>query len=131
MGNSRSYKQSVKYKRVRMQVFERDGWACVECGYTPSFPKTMTKEEWILICYSRNLKTLEYDHIIPWSVGGPATLENGQTLCGDCNRKKSVEEGIRIEKLRGTYKMRRRADSSQRIKAGERQKLIRQYASVI
>lgn len=31
----------------------------------------------------------QFDHIIPWSRGGKATVDNIQLLCGTCNRKKS------------------------------------------
>lgn len=32
---------------------------------------------------------METDHITPWSQGGKTTLENGQMLCRECNRRKS------------------------------------------
>lgn len=35
------------------------------------------------------LYEMEADHIIPWHLGGATTLENGQMLCRDCNRRKS------------------------------------------
>ena len=30
------------------------------------------------------------DHIVPYSLGGNTTVENGQLLCPNCNRKKSA-----------------------------------------
>ena len=32
---------------------------------------------------------IEFDHIIPYSKGGPTTVENIRLLCRSCNRKKS------------------------------------------
>lgn len=32
---------------------------------------------------------IEFDHIIPYSKGGPTTVENLRLLCRSCNRKKS------------------------------------------
>lgn len=31
------------------------------------------------------------DHIVPWSLGGPTTMENLQALCGSCNLHKGSE----------------------------------------
>jgi 5-methylcytosine-specific restriction endonuclease McrA len=53
---------------VRRAVFERDGGRCVECG--SNFD-------------------LQYDHVLPVSLGGATTVENLQLLCADCNRRKS------------------------------------------
>lgn len=52
---------------LRHAVYQRDGGACVECE---------SKFE------------LQFDHIIPVSMGGATTLENLELLCGDCNRRK-------------------------------------------
>ena len=52
---------------IRRAVFERDGGRCVQCG--GSFD-------------------LQYDHVLPHSLGGAATVENLQLLCADCNRAK-------------------------------------------
>ena len=54
---------------IRRAVFERDGGRCVECG--GSFD-------------------LQYDHVIPFSLGGATTVENLQLLCADCNRSKGA-----------------------------------------
>ena len=52
---------------VRAQVFARDKMRCVACA---------TRDN------------LEVDHIVPVSLGGTGTIENLQTLCRSCNRKK-------------------------------------------
>lgn len=52
---------------VKMFVWRRDGGKCVKCG---------------------SKKNLEYDHIIPLSMGGSNTARNIQLLCQTCNRSK-------------------------------------------
>lgn len=53
---------------VKIFVWNRDGGKCVKCG---------SKEN------------LEFDHIIPFSLGGSNTARNLQLLCESCNRAKS------------------------------------------
>lgn len=54
---------------VRRAVWARDGGRCVECG---------------------RADVLEYDHVIPLSLGGSSTEKNLQLLCADCNRLKGA-----------------------------------------
>lgn len=54
---------------VRIEVWRRDQGKCVRCG-------------------SRN--KLEYDHIIPVSLGGGNTARNIELLCEACNRAKGA-----------------------------------------
>lgn len=60
---------------VRVAVFTRDSFACVKCG-------------------SRS--NLEVDHIHPVAKGGSDDLENLQTLCAPCNRRKGAKIGERV-----------------------------------
>lgn len=58
-------------KRVRFEIFKRDGFCCHYCGGHP--PGVV----------------LEIDHIIPVSKKGSNDLENLVTSCFSCNRGKS------------------------------------------
>lgn len=53
---------------VKLLVWQRDQASCVKCG---------------------SATELQFDHIIPVSLGGASTPENLQILCGPCNRTKS------------------------------------------
>lgn len=55
--------------RVREFIYDRDGRRCLLCGAT---------------------EPLEVDHRIPLARGGTNDLENLQTLCAPCNRRKGA-----------------------------------------
>ena len=59
-------------KSVKDAVWRRDGGKCTTCG---------------------SQEFLEFDHIIPFSLGGSNTYRNVQLLCQTCNRKKSARIG--------------------------------------
>lgn len=54
-----------RWKVVRRQVFDRDGWRCTRCG---------------------RVGRLECDHVVPVARGGaPFALSNLRTLCRGCH----------------------------------------------
>ncbi|MBR3368361.1 DUF262 domain-containing protein [Candidatus Saccharibacteria bacterium] len=55
----------------KREAYERQGGICPIC-----------KEHF-------EISEMEADHITPWSQGGKTSSENCQTLCRDCNRRKS------------------------------------------
>lgn len=59
---------------LKQYVWQRDGGRCRQCG---------------------NQHELQYDHIIPVSMGGATTAENLQILCGPCNRRKGAGLTVR------------------------------------
>jgi len=58
-------------KRLRFEIFKRDGFRCVYCGATPT------------------QSVLHADHVIPVASGGPTTADNLVTACQECNSGKS------------------------------------------
>ena len=65
-------------KKIRFEVFKRDGFQCGYCGQTP--PAIV----------------LEVDHIEPKSKGGKDSMDNLLTACFDCNRGK---KNIPLDKI--------------------------------
>lgn len=71
-------KRKVISKKLRFEVFKRDGFQCAYCGKSP--PTVM----------------LEIDHIDPVSKGGKCDINNYLTACFDCNRGKT---NITLDKI--------------------------------
>ncbi|BCX74668.1 MULTISPECIES: HNH endonuclease [Acinetobacter] len=56
--------------KLRLQVYERDGFKCVTCG---------------------SQKNLTLDHIKPEIKGGDSSFDNLQTMCKSCNSSKGTK----------------------------------------
>ena len=65
-------------KKIRFEIFKRDGFKCAYCGKAPP------------------AVTLELDHIEPKAKGGKDDINNYLTACFDCNRGK---RDILLEKI--------------------------------
>ena len=65
--------------RMRLDVFDRDGGVCGECGVQVRRFQRGRGDP----------LAGEVDHIIPRSRGGRTTPENLRLLCSICNRRKS------------------------------------------
>jgi len=59
-------------KKMRFEVFKRDGFVCQYCGSHP--PEAV----------------LEVDHIVPVAEGGASEIDNYITACFSCNRGKGA-----------------------------------------
>ena len=73
--HSASVTRGPRWRALRMQALDRDGWACVQCG----------TRHW-----------LECDHVLPVRDRPDLayTLSNLQMLCGACHaRKTRIEVG--------------------------------------
>lgn len=67
LANNPEYSRDRIPEEVRIAVWRRDQGKCVKCG---------------------SRRNLEYDHIIPVSLGGSNTIRNIELLCEHCNRSK-------------------------------------------
>jgi 5-methylcytosine-specific restriction endonuclease McrA len=95
--------------KIRLAVYTRDGFRCRACGWEPNPPCPRYRGELALSgvggpphlirrgCldkddeYAPGLYLLELDHIVPYSRGGPFTVDNLQALCTGCNLRKGAK----------------------------------------
>ncbi|MCY4019266.1 MAG: HNH endonuclease signature motif containing protein [Chloroflexi bacterium] len=76
MSYRRAYPLPLTWPILRRQVFDRDDWKCVQCGRRAN---------------------LECDHKLAQHFGGTHEMENLQTLCRRCHKRKSRSERRQYE----------------------------------
>ena len=85
-------------KKLRFEIFKRDGFSCAYCGNTP--PAVV----------------LEVDHITAVANGGENDPDNLITSCFDCNRGKGARElSSKIPSI--SERMKREAELEEQLKA--------------
>jgi len=67
-------------KKMRVEIFERNGFTCQYCGATKGDPDPY--------CDTKKL-TLHIDHKIPIAQGGKSSKDNLRVLCSACNAGRS------------------------------------------
>lgn len=74
---------------LKMNVLERDGFICQECGRSFEMPGLTTRQALRVLS-----SLLHFDHVVPVNMGGRATEENLRVLCASCNRKRSKQPSL-------------------------------------
>jgi len=77
-------RNTYEHNQLKEQVFIRDNFTCLKCGKI--LKKGMFK------AYGEMRTNLIADHIIPLAMDGTNTLDNMQTLCIDCAKKKDSHD---------------------------------------
>jgi len=86
------------WQYFKEEVFERDNYKCVKCGFAPT---RETYEKKIIPDTSK----LIGDHIIPIAIDGEEyDLDNVQTLCKKCHKVKTKEDLRKIALYRKQHK---------------------------
>lgn len=80
-----------EWRILRLQCFQRDDYACCECG---------------------SRARLECDHVIPVDAGGTDDLANLQTLCRDCHIVKTRREAREGDPIDGQEEWARHLQAS-------------------
>jgi 5-methylcytosine-specific restriction endonuclease McrA len=96
----------INVSSLKLQTFKSSGTRCRICGAKGSY---FAKERYPsephyhlnLYCLKGDEEVLmTKDHIIPVSKGGRDRLNNYQTLCIECNRKKASTTAQRVKKAK-------------------------------
>ena len=89
---------------LRAHVFHRDGFSCVRCGAVAvNVPDKYDGRYGLSTnprARPRESDTLVVDHILTRKAGGTNVVENLQTLCETCNKRKIKEDVIAATEFR-------------------------------
>ena len=81
-------------QQVILKVKQRDLGICQLCaaqtlGAPNGHLRRILKMDWLDI--RRTLPKAHFDHVVPFSEGGPTTLENLRTLCIPCHKERTKQ----------------------------------------
>ena len=83
----KTHNKSWSWEQFRMEVFKRDKGVCQMCNDKFTFIEYQTKKEY------PDWSKLVADHIKPLAIGGEMwEMDNLQTLCQRCNKKKTKQD---------------------------------------
>lgn len=74
------------WEQRRQEVLERDENRCVQCGADAT----------------------DVDHVLPVALGGDDEVENLQSLCSDCHKRKTVQDNEMSRRMRKMRKYQNR-----------------------
>jgi 5-methylcytosine-specific restriction endonuclease McrA len=90
---------------LRAHVFHRDGFACVKCSAKALSVPSLYDGRFTLytdtLLRSGYHDVLVLDHILTLKAGGKSVIENLQTLCETCNKKKIRQDNVEALAYRG------------------------------
>lgn len=90
---------------LRAHVFHRDGYQCVRCGAAAINVPLSYDGRYTLWTNTRVRSSgpdlLVIDHVLTLKAGGRNCIENFQTLCETCNRRKQPEDKAAAAAYRG------------------------------
>ena len=78
-----------KYQLLRLEIYKRDKYSCVVCGWTPEIIPDNYDGRYTILGIN---KKLEIDHIRPRSKSGTHNKINLRTICNSCNSSKGSKE---------------------------------------
>lgn len=103
MKDQSAWYASKEWAAMRMATFIRDGWKCIDCGWTPiSLGVVQALESMLHGKRAGGDRWLECDHETNVRFGGDERPEDLSTRCNVCHREKHATAPIRPRFMRAS-----------------------------